>query len=369
MSNHPVRAITLILAVLLFTAVVMTGPVVVAQTPDSMQGPEVVYITSPADGEMVFDIITVTGAVDFMDFVKYELFLKSGDQLTWGATVYSPVINGVLARLDTKIFMDGTYQLVIRKVTSDSNYTEFYGPTITIANNLGAPLPHPEIESSPLYAPQSGHALARIKNCTGFDLEFDYQGQSSGCSHDNLWIMPKLEHQPLCTYVDALLVPCEYRGSAIGNGDEVGANYGFVATAGKVYDITYAGNGKLYINETDGEKRAETDIGGLDPQDPARIMALAPEAVAAAAETAPAAGSAPSSAPAKPTAESATQSALDVAAPAPADNEGEETQAMLPVSGQAGNITAPYFIIAGAALILLMIIGGVVAMRRGKQTA
>jgi hypothetical protein len=129
MKFHPLRYLLAVVVILFLFAL---GNRVSAFA----QGDELVYITSPTDGATVAGIITVTGAVDFPDFLKYELFLKTGDELIWGATVYAPVINGNLARLDTKTFADGVYQIIIRKVGRDSNYTEFLGPTLVIENNL-----------------------------------------------------------------------------------------------------------------------------------------------------------------------------------------------------------------------------------------
>ncbi len=230
-------------------------------------------------------------------------------------------------------------------VRSDSNYTEFAGPTITIANELGAPLPHPEIESSYLYPPLSGAAIARVKNCSGLALEFDYVGDTGGCSADDLWIMSKPQDSPICTSVDVLLLPCNYRGTAVGMGEERGVTYEFEAVPGKAYIIEFAGNAKLFINETEGDERASTDTGHLvDLSNPDRFQNVAQVAV-----------------------ESAGQ-AEGAAAPAASGSEEAETQTVLPVSGQAATEANVSFIITGAALLVLMLAGGLVAVRRGKRT-
>ena len=156
MNYQPLRSF-LILVAMIFLLVLGMSTAVFAQ------GGETVYVTSPAEGESLSGIFTVAGAIEFPDFQKYELYLKTGDEMLWAATVYSPVINGSLAFLDTRTFPDGAYQLIVRMVGTDSNYTEFMGPTFFIENELGAPLPYPEIESSPLYPPVAG-ALARIEN-------------------------------------------------------------------------------------------------------------------------------------------------------------------------------------------------------------
>jgi len=363
MQNYPIRQIVITLIAALFAATAVGGLEV------SAQGPEVVFVTSPGEGETVSDIITVTGAVDFWDFQKYDLFLKTGDSLVWGATGYAPVINGNLARLDTKIFVDGTYQVLIRLVRNDSNYTEFAGPMITIANNLGAPLPHPEIDSSLLYPPLSNKAIIRIRNCSGRNIEFDYVGITGGCSHDNLWIMAKTEDMPLCTTEDALVNPCTYRGTAVGEGEERGATYELVADGGKIYTAEYAGEGRLFLNEIPGDERAETDTGGqINLADETRFQNPPEPLMMAGDEQAEAAPAEAAMAPAPTPAPAATEAP---AAAAPAEEstgqpEGE-TQAVLPESGQAAQELSSSFVISAVGLLLLMLVGGVVAVRKGKE--
>lgn len=301
------------------------------------QGPETVIVTTPSEGETVSGIVEVTGVVDFPDFVKYEIFLRTGDNSLWGATVYAPVINGTLARLDTRTVPDGSYQIVVRTVRSDSNYDEFLGPIFTVQNDLGAPLPHPEVQPSPLYTPYSG-ALARIQNCSGVDLEFDYTSPDGFCSAQDYWIMAKPQDATLCTTEDTLLIPCEYRGTAWGSGEPRARTYSFQAEHGAIYEITYAGGVDLYINEVPGDERAATDAGELDVNDPARAQAIADARAAAGLPQAE--GAAPSTA-----------------------------ESVLPVSGRAAATAGLPIILAAGGLIMLMVIGGFVAIRRGKLNA
>jgi hypothetical protein len=191
----------------------------------------------------------------------------------------------------------------------------------------------------------SGAAVARIRNCSGKTLEFDYVGDTGGCSADDLWIMAKPQESPLCVSVDVLLLPCRYRGTAVGMGEERGVTYEFEAVPGKAYIIEFAGDAKLFINETDGDERASTDTGHLiDLANPDRFQTVSQLAV------------------------ESTGQAEVVAAPAASDSEVTETQEVLPVSGQATNEANISFIISAATLIVLMIAGGLVAIRRGKRT-
>jgi hypothetical protein len=319
MKYLSMRYIFVILAVLMLSMLVTLASdsaTVLAQDAATVE------ITSPADGATVSGIIEVVGSVDFPDFQKYEIFLKVGDNLIWGATVFTPVMDGVLARLDTKIFEDGSYQLIVRQVRTDFNYDDFAGPTITLENNLGAPNPFPEVPSSPLYPPFAG-ALIRIENCSGVDLEFDYAAAEGTCSPSTLqlplaqdfWIMARPQGDPLCTTIDVLLIPCEYRGTAWGSGEDRAVNYSYIFEHGKVYEILYPGGAQLFINEIPGD----------DPT-PSAMVAPSPKK----------------------------------AAPAPKEQA-------LPITGR---ITAePKILFAALAigLISFMVLGGVLAMRQGKQ--
>jgi hypothetical protein len=343
-----------IVAILVLLTLAM-GTIVLAQ------GGETVYITTPTDGESLAGMVTITGAVDFPDFQKYELYLKTGDEMVWAATVFAPVINGNLAFLDTRTFPDGAYQLIVRMVRNDSNYTEHRGPSFFIENNLGAPLPAPEMDASPLYPPVAG-TVARVRNCGGDTLKFDYHSPDGFCSGGSFTVPYKEADSETCPYQDVLLIPCEYRGTAQGEGQPKGASYSFVAEAGRIYELNFPGGEVIYIGEVEGDERASTDTGGLDPNDPARLQPPAveddpvnAEAAAVEAEAAP-----------QPAAEATPVKA----APAPADSADASAQAdtMLPESGR-GTESGTAFVAVAAGLILLLIVGGVVATRKRGFTA
>lgn len=313
-----------------------------------------VHITNPAEGEIVSGLVIVKGTVDFNDFMKYEILLKSGDQLIWVATGYAPVINGNLARMDSRIFLDGAYQMVIRMVRTDSNYTDHLGPNFMIENELGAPQRYPEVASNYLYPPVAG-SLFRIKNCSGNNLEIDYHSPQGFCSAGDLWISPKHQHSDHCPYVDTLLIPgCLYRGTAKGEGEAKGVGYNFQAEAGKVYQLDFGGGMTFYVGEVQPDERAESDLGGLEPGDPARQQALSqPPAPSEEAEAETAASAAP-----QPTATAAPQAAM--VAPTAAPPSAENGDPMLPVSGQAAE-SRSIFVVVAAGFILFLVVGGVVA--------
>jgi hypothetical protein len=334
MKNYPWRFVVIVI-VGIFLLTVSGNAGVMAQ------GRETVEIANPTEGSIVSGQITITGTIEFPDFMKYEMFLKTGEGLIWAATVYASVINGNLARLDTRTYADGIYQLIIRTVRTDSNYNEYTGPSFIIENGLGAPLPYPEIESSFLYPPEAG-AIARVKNCGGDNLGFTYGSPQGFCSADDLWIEYKPQDSPICPYVDILLIPCEYRGTAQGEGQLGGATYGFVAEKGKIYEIIYSTGKQVYIAEIEGDERASTDTGGLDREDPARS-----QVVEMAVTSTP---------------EGAVTPAGD-AAPTPSS-----TDSVLPVSGQ-GHTSQTSSVVVAIGFILLLIVGGIVAIRKRAYPA
>ncbi len=319
------------------------GVGVLAQKPGDM-----VYITTPTDGAAVSGLMTVTGTAAFPNFLKYEIFLKPGKgEMLWVATVYSPVVNGNLARWDTRTYQNGAYQMVVRQVGTDSNYTDFYGPNVMIDNPQGAPLPYPEIESSYLYPPEQ-NALARVRNCAGADMKFDYMSPVGFHSSGEFWLKGKPMEAKFCQYEDFILTPGEYRGTAAADGDKA-YTFAFQAEAGKIYEIAYngqaAGRNQLVINTIEGDKRAATDTGG------GAVAATG----ATAAIVAPAASEVSASAPAAPE---------PVVAEPPA--APEQKQSMLPVTGQGQSLQVP-LVLVGMGLVLCLMLAGVVGLIFARQ--
>ncbi len=362
MKNYSFKHAVVIILVLLLVAL---GAVAALA-----QGGETIVITNPAEGDTVSGIVVVTGAVDFPDFLKYEIFLKAGENSLHGATGFSPVINGNLAQLDTKTYPDGSYQLIVRAVRTDSNYTDFPGPVFTIENNLGAPVAHGEVFQSYLYPPMSGLALIRVQNCGGYNMEFDYTSPEGFCSHGNYWMMGKMQEATLCTHEDILVIPCEYRGTAWPeDGQGRALTYSFVAEAGKVYDINYPGGGKLWISETPGDERAPTDTGGLDPMDPERFQSIEEIQAGAGGATMEESAEAVSATTVETTQVVEAEEGKAVVTTEETMTTVETTEVILPESGQAASPSSLPFAVAGGVLILFMVVGGVVALQRGKQSA
>ncbi len=282
------------------------------------------------DGATVSELTTLTGTIEFPDFLKYEIFLKNGHQLTWVANSHSPVKNGGLARLDPRVFASGSYQVIVREVHPDSNYVDVPGPTITIDNQSPAPY-YPEVEPSFLY-PAEGYALVRARNCAGEDFFFDYQSPDGSGSAGEV-NMPGKSGDTICIFSDFILKPAEYRGTAKGGAQNSGQPIEFLAEAGKVYDLTYVGNGnRIVVQEIPGDSVSETASGGPEYVEPTKAPATAM----------PAATKKPVAAPTK------------AATPKP----------MLPITGQTGGGAPVWFGIGALALLAILIGGGVLAAKK-----
>lgn len=289
-----------------------------------------VEFTNLPDGATVSELTTLTGTIDFPDFLKYEIFLKNGHQLTWVANSHSPVKNGGLARFDPRVFASGSYQVIVREVHPDSNYVDVPGPTITIDNQAPAPY-YPEVEPSFLY-PAEGYALVRARNCAGEDFFFDYQSPEGTGSAGEV-NMPGKSGDTICIFSDFILKPAEYRGTAKGGAQNSGQPIEFLAEAGKVYDLTYVGAGhRIVVQEIAGDSVSETASGGPEYVEPTKASATAM----------PAATKKPAATPTK------------AATPKP----------VLPVTGQTGGSASVWFGIGALALLAILIGGGVLAAKK-----
>lgn len=297
------------------------------QVPQTLAQEGTVYFTNPGEGATVAGLVTITGAASFPDFLKYEIFLKPGKgDLLWVATTYAPVINGNLARFDTRTYQNGSYRLILRQVGSNSNYTDYEGPMILVDNPQGAPLPHPEIEPSYLYPPEK-YGLVRVKNCSGVGLEFDYTSPEGFRSSGNLWLMAKAQDTTYCPFEDFVVIPGEYRGTATGQGEKA-YSYTFKAEVGQVYELIYNGEGagrnQFLVNYVQPDERASSDKAGVP-------------------------GSIPIGEPAK------------VSAPAaPAESVPAQNKAILPATGDDGG-SQLFFVVVGISLVVLVLLGGAVA--------
>jgi hypothetical protein len=293
-----------------------------------------VKFTNVSEGDTISQLTTLTGTITFPDFLKYEIFLKAGHDLIWVGNSHSSVVDGNLVRLDPRVFSSGSYQLVVRQVHTDSNYTDTPGPTITIDNPNGVPLPYyPEVEPSFLY-PSEIFAIVRVRNCAGEEFHYDYHSPQSFRSSDDRVLPGKLE-DTICTFEDLALVPGQYRGTGQGGAQDQSVPIELTVDEWHVYEIIYFGGQQLQFGEV-----APDDKPGMDTE-----MAQTPT---------PTPKPHPTTTP--------TQTAAQVSPPTPVP-EAPKAETILPTTGNDDRATA-FFIGLAVVVILTLSLGGVLAARR-----
>jgi hypothetical protein len=92
----------------------------------SAQTPGYAEITSPASGEVISGVVTISGTADHPWFVGYDLSFAYDPNPTdtWfpvGEPLHSPVSDGRLALWDTTSISDGEYQLRLRVWLQDGS--------------------------------------------------------------------------------------------------------------------------------------------------------------------------------------------------------------------------------------------------------
>jgi murein DD-endopeptidase MepM/ murein hydrolase activator NlpD len=99
-------------------------------------GNPLAWISSPAPGSVVRDVIAVGGSAYIADFNFYKLEIRPETGLEWGnvGTFRSPVENGILGLVDTRLFAPGVYWLQLTVVAQDSNYPPPCAIRIVIGN-------------------------------------------------------------------------------------------------------------------------------------------------------------------------------------------------------------------------------------------
>jgi hypothetical protein len=111
-------------------------------------------ITHPGPGDAVAGFAPIVGTAVITDFVQYQVHLSPSGAENWGwlATSSRVVRNGILHVLNTYELQDGFYDLRVRAIRRDGNYSEAFlrklevrnanPPTETPAvNALGTPQP------------------------------------------------------------------------------------------------------------------------------------------------------------------------------------------------------------------------------------
>ncbi len=201
---------------------------------------DTVEILAPVNNAILSGVVVIKGSVDIPNTERYEFYLGSGGQMPWVATNYTPVNNGNLARLDTRLYANGIYQLVIRLVKTDGNYEDSFGPTITFDNGSNDKQPYyADVEPNYLYT-TANRALLRIRNCTGETFQMDYTSPADFRSAGEVNLPAQMDGF-LCPFEDVSLIPAEYRGTAKGSTHLEDLHFDFIASGGNVYEMRYNG--------------------------------------------------------------------------------------------------------------------------------
>jgi hypothetical protein len=127
-------------------------------------------IRSPASGDALSGIVTITGSAADSSFLRYELAFLQNANSGAGWIVFAEgsqaVNDGVLAIWDTTVgrsagapvFPDGSYQLRLRVVKQDYNYDEFFVSGVTVSNAGPTPTPTGQATRPPAAQPTIGSA-------------------------------------------------------------------------------------------------------------------------------------------------------------------------------------------------------------------
>jgi hypothetical protein len=136
----------LFLLCLLGAAVVLMAPRLSAQSSG---------ITYPPETEALRGVVEIRGTAVHPEFWKYELAAAPfGTQNYFViAVVEEQVVNGVLARWDTRSVGDGPYTLRLRVVRRDGNYDEYFVMRLQVANAEPPPTPTPVATPTPTITP------------------------------------------------------------------------------------------------------------------------------------------------------------------------------------------------------------------------
>jgi hypothetical protein len=355
MRQNPIRYLGSLI-VLLFI-LVSSGTALAA-------GNEHVEIANVHNGSTISELGVLKGTVDFPDFLKYEIFLASGNKLIWSGNSHSPVINGNLVRIDPRVFNSDEYQIVVRMVRKDSNYTDFLGPRVKIHNPLGSPVPYyPQIEPSFLY-PSDQFAIIRVRNCSGEDFHFDYNSPDGGKNADDRFLNGK-SGDSICIFEDLAWIPGKYRGSGQGGGQSNGHGFEIQAEAGHVYEILYLGGSQITVNEVGADNpQAEPRMGPGPMQQPGSGPMQQPDSGPMQQ---------PGSGPMRP-ADNKPGGEMDMGGAMSGPDQKPQgmgpnrppenkPQPMLPVTGEDIGLNLPVAIM-GFVLIVILGVGGVLAVRR-----
>ncbi len=101
-------------------------------------------IVEPKAGNAVAGVVSIQGTALLDSYLKYDIHIAvaGGDTWHWLITSYEVVHDGELYRLNTRQFLDGFYDLRMRAIREDGNYSETFLRHMEI-RNANPPTPTP----------------------------------------------------------------------------------------------------------------------------------------------------------------------------------------------------------------------------------
>ncbi len=113
------------------------GPPLLSPTP-TLDFRVVNEITNPQDGDAVAGFAIIQGSTIIDDFVRYDVHyaVTGSENWQWLATSRNAVRNGVVHVLNTYQLTDGYYDLRVRAIDRDGNYTEAFVRRLEVRNAM-----------------------------------------------------------------------------------------------------------------------------------------------------------------------------------------------------------------------------------------
>jgi hypothetical protein len=96
----------------------------------------VTEITEPKAGNAVSGYAPIIGTAVLADFIKYQVHISPAgtDNWTWLMTSEKVVRNGILHALNTYVLDDGFYDVRVRAIRRDGNYSEAFVRNLEVRN-------------------------------------------------------------------------------------------------------------------------------------------------------------------------------------------------------------------------------------------
>jgi hypothetical protein len=128
-------------------------PLTTTPTPDRRVLNEIV---SPRSNDAVAGLAAIVGTALVHDYIRYEVHVSpSGmENWQWLETSFAVVRDGVLAVWNTFLFPDGFYDIRVRAINRDGNYSEAFSRRVEV-RNANPPTPTPRFDLAGAQQPPS----------------------------------------------------------------------------------------------------------------------------------------------------------------------------------------------------------------------